>query len=65
MQVYHDSGRKTRLRSYGRLWTEDMTPIVYPDYSQTSQLRLHITAPVDEQVACLTTSAVKDFAWPG
>jgi hypothetical protein len=41
MQVYHDSGRmpdsgqKTQLQSYARLWSEDMTPIVYPDFGHT------------------------------
>jgi hypothetical protein len=45
MQVYHDSGPmrnfshmpdsgwKTRLQSYARLQSEDMTPIVYTDFT--------------------------------
>jgi hypothetical protein len=48
MYVYHDfsrmrdfggmldSGRKTRLRSYARLRSEYMTPVVYPDSGRTS-----------------------------
>jgi hypothetical protein len=45
MQVYHDFGRmpdsrpKMRLWLYARLWSKDMTPIVYPDSGHTSRLR--------------------------
>jgi hypothetical protein len=66
-----DSGRRTRLWSYARLQLEDMTPIVYPDFRctprfwSTSQLQSRITAPINERATCLTTSAAKDFAWPG
>jgi hypothetical protein len=35
-----DFGRKTRLRSYARLQLEDMTAVVYPDSTHTSQRRL-------------------------
>jgi hypothetical protein len=52
MQVFSDSGRmpdsgrKTRLRSYAQLWSEDMTPVIcstpveYPDSRCTSWFRL-------------------------
>jgi hypothetical protein len=45
-----------------------MTPVVYLDSSRTfrlrhtSRLRLRIKTPVNERAACLTTSAMKDFA---
>jgi hypothetical protein len=45
MQVSHDSGRmpnsgqKTWLRSYARLWLDDMTSAIYPDSDRPSQLR--------------------------
>jgi hypothetical protein len=68
MQVYHDSdhmrdfdrmpdsGRKIWLRSY------ILTPVVSPG---SGRISLCIMALIDECAACLTTSIVKDFAWPG
>jgi hypothetical protein len=58
-----DSDRKIRLRSY------IPTPDAFPDSDQhhdsgrISRLLLCITTPVDECVACLTNSSVKDYAW--
>jgi hypothetical protein len=34
-----DSDRKMWLRSYAQLWSEDITPVVYPDSGCTSWLR--------------------------
>jgi hypothetical protein len=71
MQVYHnsdhmpDSGQRIWLRLY------IPTPVTLSDSDRRhnfrciSWLRSHITAPFDERAACLTTSAVKDFAWSG
>jgi hypothetical protein len=63
--VIYDSGWKIWLRSY------IPTPVVLPNsdrrhnFGCLSWLRLHITTLVNEHAACLTTSAVKDFVWPG
>jgi hypothetical protein len=58
-----DSGRKIWLQSY------IPTPVTLPDsgqhhdFGRLSWPQLRIMTPVNECVACLTTSAVKDFAW--
>jgi hypothetical protein len=49
MQVYHDSDRKMRHRSYTRLRSEDATPVVYPtpvgryDSGRITWLHMHFS----------------------
>jgi hypothetical protein len=58
-----DSGRKIWLQLY--ILTLDALPDSgwRHDSDRISWLQSRITALVDERDACLTTSAVKDFAW--
>jgi hypothetical protein len=53
----NDSGRMSRLRSYFLTPINITIPVVSPDSL--------IMASANECVACLTTPAVKDFAWLG
>jgi hypothetical protein len=53
----YDSGHISRLQSHFSI------SVKRNDSSRISWLWLCITAPVNEQATCLTTSAVKDFAW--
>jgi hypothetical protein len=66
-----DSGRRMQLWSYARhrLYILTLDALPYSgrrhSFDRISWLRSRITALVDERATCLTTSAVKDFAWPG
>jgi hypothetical protein len=66
-----DSGRMPDSSQKTWLWSYILTLVPLPDsgqchdFGRISWLRSLITAIVDEHAACLTTSTVKDFAWPG